>query len=110
MSSTRKRFTKELKLKVVQAYESGVSVASLTREHEVHANLVYKWAREYRKNPSHAFGDRGAADKSTAASEKRIAELEQMVGRLTMELDFLKKTLKRAESALTNKLPGNGTA
>jgi transposase len=110
MPSTRRRFTKELKLKVVQAYESGVSVVSLSREYDVRADLIYKWARDYRNNPDGAFRDSADADRSNTASEKRVAELEQMIGRLTMELDFLKKALKHAENALTSKSPGNGKA
>lgn len=109
MPGLRRKFSKELKLKVVQAYESGASVATLTREYDLHANLVYKWTQEYRNNPVGAFRGSDAAEGSNAASEKRIAELEQMVGRLTMELEFLKKALKRAETVLTSKTPSNGT-
>jgi transposase len=110
MSSTRRKFSKEFKLKVVQAYESGTSVACLTREYDIHANLVYKWTEEYRNNPVGAFRGSADADHSNSASEKRIAELEQMVGRLTMELEFLKKALKRAETTMKSNTPNNGTA
>ena len=109
MSSTRRKFSKEFKLKVVQAYESGTSVASLTREYDIHANLVYKWTEEYRNNPVGAFRGSADADDSNNTSEKRLAELEQMVGRLTMELDFLKKALKRAETVLKSNTPKDGT-
>ncbi len=110
MSSTRRQFSKEFKLKVVQAYETGTSVASLSREHDIHANLVYKWTEEYRNNPVGAFRGSADAERSTNASEKRLAELEQMVGRLTMELEFLKKALKRAETILKSNTPKDGTA
>ncbi len=110
MSSTRRKFSKEFKLKVVQAYESGTSVASLTREYDIHANLVYKWTEEYRNNPIGAFRGSADADHSDNASEKRLAELEQMVGRLTMELEFLKKALKGAETIVKSNTPKDGTA
>jgi transposase len=109
MPVSRRSFTKEFKLKVIQAYESGTSIAELMREFNIHANLVYKWSQEYRNNPSGAF--RGS-DESTIANqalEKRVSELEQMLGRLTMENDFLKKALKRAEAASINKSQDNGT-
>jgi transposase-like protein len=109
MSRIRKSFSNELKLKVALAYESGVSAVSLSREHGCHANLVYKWVREYRKHPDTAFRGDDGSEQSAVVAQKRIAELEQMVGRMTMELDFLKKTLKRAESASKNILPANGT-
>ncbi len=79
MSRTRRKFSKEFKLKIVQAYESGASVASLTREYDIHANLIYKWTAEYRNDPVCAFRGSADADQSNNASEKRITELEQMV-------------------------------
>jgi transposase-like protein len=48
MSTTRRRFTREFKLQVVRARESGVSVAELTRRFDIDANLVYKWTEEFR--------------------------------------------------------------
>lgn len=110
MPSTRRRFSKAFKLQVVQAFESGASVARLTREYDIHANLVYKWTQEYRNNPAGAFRGSAEIDSVNQASGKRIAELEQMLGRLTLENDFLKKALKRAETVLTNKTPSNGDA
>lgn len=109
MPSIRRRFTKEFKLNVVQAYESGISVANLSRQYDINGTLIQKWAQEYQNNPTGAFRGSADADKSDTNSEKRVAELEQMIGRLTMELDFLKKTLKHAEDALKSKPPGNGT-
>jgi hypothetical protein len=34
-------------------------------------------------------------------AEQRVAELERMIGRLTVENDFLKKALQHAKSILT---------
>jgi len=107
MPLTRRKFSKEFKVKVVQAYESGTSVAVLGREHELSPDLIYKWAHEYRSNPAGAFRDNG--DASGQASEKRIAELERMIGRMAMEIEFLKKALKHAETVLSSKTPSNGT-
>lgn len=110
MPNARRRFSKAFKLNIVQAFESGTSVSRLTREYDIHANLVYKWTQEYRNNPAGAFRGSAETDVVDHASEKRIAELEQMLGRLTLENDFLKKALKRAETVLTNKTPSNGDA
>ncbi len=107
MSGTRKRFTREFKLKIVQAYESGVSVAELTRQNDVHANLIYKWAREYRANPEEAFCGSGSSTHNGQAAEQRVAELERVIGRLTVENDFLKRALQHAKSILANNPPKN---
>ena len=108
MREGRRKYTREFKVNVVQAYESGKSVAELTREYDIHANVVYKWAKEYRDNPTGSF--RGSVNESeaNASQDRRISELEEMIGRLTMEVDFLKKALKHAESALVTKSPKDG--
>ena len=108
MSVHRKGFSNEIKLKAVLAYEAGASAASLGREYGCHANVVHRWVQLYRKNPDTAFRETTPSPQDRTAAEKRIAELEQMVGRITMEVDFLKKTLKRAESALKSVPPVNG--
>ena len=108
MPVERRKYTREFKVKVVQAYESGKSVAELTREYDIHANLVYKWTQEYRNNPTGSFRGSGSASEASTTQESRISELEQMIGRLTMEVDFLKKALKHAENALVAKNPKDG--
>jgi transposase len=100
MGITRKRFTREFKLKVIRAYESGATVAELTRQFDVHANLVYKWSQEYRNNPSGAFHGTASESDPVQTTEQRIAELERMIGRLTVENDFLKKALQHAKTIL----------
>ena len=98
MLTTRRSFTKEFKLTVIREFNAGISVAELTRKHDIHANLVYKWTQEYRLNPSGAF--RSAPDiQSGRVAEKHVVDLERMIGRLTMENDFLKKALKHAEAS-----------
>ena len=100
MGITRKRFTREFKLKVVRAYESGTSVAELTRQFDIHANLVYKWTQEYRNNPAGAFHGTASETDTVQTAEQRVAELERIIGRLTVENDFLKKALQHARNIL----------
>ena len=105
MTIARRRFTKEFKLNVVRDFTSGISAAELIRKYDIHSNLVYKWTQEYRLNPSGAF--RTAVGSEQPANDvQRIAELEQMIGRLTMENEFLKKALTHARSILSKNNPG----
>ena len=105
MSAQRKRFTCDFKLQVVRAYESGLSVAELARRFEIHPNIVYKWSREYRNDPQGAFQSDGNNTQLPKEAEQKIADLERMIGRLTVENDFLKKALQHAKSVLAE---GNG--
>ena len=118
MSNRRRSFTREFKVRVVEEYNAGVSIAELIRKYDIHANLVYKWTQEYRLNPTGAFRAAVSGDVPVdgVGEQKRIAELERMIGRLTMENDFLKKALKRADSRsraggeMTQKNENTGTA
>jgi transposase len=107
MSITRKRFTREFKLQIVRAYESGMTVSELSRQFDIHPNLVYKWSQEYRNNPTGAFHGTASASDLPQQADQRIAELERVIGRLTVENDFLKKALQHAKSILaeTNDKP-----
>ena len=106
MSGARKKFSREFKIKVVEAYESGVSAVELSRQFEVHANLIYSWAREYRSDPGNAFQSDKNEHDSSKADDQRIVELERMVGRLAMENEFLKKALSHAKSISSRNNPG----
>ena len=107
MSKTRKQFSRDFKIKVVLAYESGVPAVELSRQFEVHPNVIYNWSREYRNNPDGAFISGTHQASPADANERRIAELERMLGRLTLENDFLKKALSSAKDVLSKDKPGS---
>lgn len=107
MSKARRKFSRDLKLKVVQAYESGVSAVDLSRQFEIHPNAVYNWCREYRRDPANAFSSDADGNDSVESAERRIAELERMIGRLSLENDFLKKALTNAKDILSKGKPGS---
>jgi len=105
MSRERRKFSREFKIKVVQAYESGVSAVELSRQFEIHPNVIYAWSREYRKDPIKAFPNN--SQDTTENQDQRIAELERLVGRLSLENDFLKKALSHAKNILQTPKPGS---
>ena len=104
MGVKRRRFTREFKLQVVREVESGKSVAHVAREYQLHPTMINRWRREHMRYAEHAFSGNG----SSVKSETRVAELERMVGQLTMEnppVGGLKKALLQLESRLR---VGNG--
>jgi transposase len=107
MSKERRLFSRDFKIKVVQAYDSGVSAVELSRQFEIHPNVIYNWSREYRKDPDNAFASSTHQSDIPEASERRIAELERMLGRLSLENDFLKKALTSAKDILSKGKPGS---
>lgn len=91
MVRARRTFSKEFKLQIIRELEGDKTVAHLVREHGIDGSVIARWHREYRTHGEKAFEGSG----HTYKEEARIAELERMIGKLTMENAFLKKTLER---------------
>ena len=85
----RRNFTPEFKDEVVlEALCGQSSQAELCRKHNISDVQLSKWKRQLLENAATLFE---AADKQTNASAERIAQLEQLVGKLTLELNIQKK-------------------
>lgn len=89
MSLKRRQFSREFKLQILAEVESGKTIAQVAREHQIHPITIGNWRKEYGEYGGKAFGGNG----NTYKMEARIAELERMIGQLTIENTFLKKTL-----------------
>ena len=99
----RRKFIPEFKLQVLAEIAAGKSLAQAAREYQLHPTLIGRWQKQHRQYADRAFAGNGRA----YTGEARIAELQRMVGRLTMENDLLKKALQRLE-ALSYRAPANG--
>jgi transposase len=95
MALKRRTCTRELKLQVVREVEAGKPVAQAAREYEIHPTQITKWRQLQRRYTERAFAGNG----QTYKEEARRAELERMVGQLTMENAWLKKVLLRLEGS-----------
>ncbi len=81
-------FTPEFKSQVVLQVLTGTkSVAEVCREHQLKDSLFYRWKDEFLQNAAKAFRQ----DDQHGHDQARIAELEQLVGRLTLQLEIAKK-------------------
>ena len=95
MAVKRRVFSREFKIQVLREIEAGKSQAQVAREHQINQQILTRWYREYREKRERAFPGKAWSQPSDAA---RIAELERMVGRLTMENVLLKKVLQQFEN------------
>jgi transposase len=90
----RRRFTGEFKAQVVLELLSGVkSAAELCRQHQLSPQLLAQWKSELLERAPQVFEQ----DQARSADQVHIAELERLVGQLTMQLEIAKKA-----SALLN--------
>ncbi len=93
MGRTRRIFSRDFKIDIVNQLLAGKPVTQVGRENDLHPTLITRWKREYSQNPEKAFRGHGNAYKDTA----RIAELERLVGQLYAEVEFLKKVSETLE-------------
>jgi transposase len=84
----RRMFTAEFKARVVLQLVTGqLSQAELCRQHQLSPNLLSLWKSTFLERLPVLF----QADEQQVQHQTRIAELEQLVGRQTLELEVFKK-------------------
>ena len=88
--SKRREFSAQFKLEtVLEGLRGEKSIAQICRERDVTDSLYYKWRDEFMQSAPNIFADKRRS--GTDESAERVAELERLVGRLTMELEIAKK-------------------
>lgn len=90
----RQEYSRELKIAVMREIDLGKSMAEVARMYQVSPKRLEVWKGEWRAKGELAFPGKGARPQARLDVE-RIAELERKIGQQTMELDFLKKALRR---------------
>jgi len=95
---TRRTFTAEFKAQVALELLTGSrNLAEICREHELSPQVANVWRRELEARASELF----AAARGQGGEQQRIAELERMLGRLTLELEVAKKAFSVSRSLST---------
>jgi transposase len=86
----QRSFSPEFKRQVIEELLSGVSSpAQICRRHEISSGLLYYWKKQYGRT------DLAGDGKREAALEERIRQLEQMLGKVCLENEFLKRAVQR---------------
>jgi transposase len=94
----RRNFTPDFKAKVVLDVLMGVkSNGEVCREHRLKPEVFSRWKTDFVENAHLVF----RSDEQRSQEQARIAELERMVGRLTMELEVAKKVSSGLSVAMT---------
>jgi hypothetical protein len=65
------------------------TAAAVCREYQLKPDLLTRWKADFVTHAAQVF----AGDEASQQAERRIAELERMVGRLTVELEVAKKAV-----------------
>jgi transposase len=95
----KKTYTREFKLKVVQAVEAAeLRPAQACREYQIAESVLNRWRHEVRLRGADAAFTPLTTPTATLDYEARIAELERVCGQLAVENAALKKALQRVQS------------
>lgn len=87
----RRSFTCEFKAQVVLEILTGAkSVALAAREYSIKPELLSRWKADFVANAPKLFENANLGHPSDPQAE-RIAELERLLGRMTVEMEILKK-------------------
>jgi putative transposase len=91
MAKKRRSFSKQFKFKVaLEAVRGLKTLNQIAAEHQLHPNQVSQWKQQLLREGSAVFNDRGQRSELDAAAA-RETELYEHIGRLKMELEWLKK-------------------
>jgi transposase len=89
MGKPQRSFSPEFKFQVVMDLLSGRKQrADILREHQLSDSSLDLWCRQIQERGPQVFASQS---KLNSDEEKRIAELEHVIDRLTVELEIAKK-------------------
>jgi transposase-like protein len=80
---------------VVEALREAKMIQQIAAEHQIHPPLVTKWKAEALQALTAHFEHGAAKQEKTQTQERKIAELYQEIGRLTTQVNWLKKIWPR---------------
>jgi transposase-like protein len=86
----RKTHPASVKFKVALAAITGQPVTNICKQFEVAESMVHKWKKQLKDHGVNIFQD---GRKSQKHDQDEIDKLHQVIGKLTTEMEFLKKVL-----------------
>lgn len=105
----RRRYSLDQKLAVLaEAAQPGMSISFIARKHGISPSLLFGWRRRMTEGGKEAVraDDEVVASAEVRALEKRIRELERVLGKKTLENEILREAVKIAhEKKLISRLP-----
>ena len=92
----RRTIDSALKVKVVlEALKESMTLNELASKYEVHANQIRQWKAQFLENAGAAFEGNKDDRRELEELRKDKAALHQRIGEQTMDIEFLKKNLRK---------------
>ena len=97
MSKHLTKHNSDFKLKVVLKYLSNsITVLQICQDYNISKATLHKWVNQFKDNSAIIFNQNqisSSINKQRALNDKEAINLYAKIGQLTMERDFLKKSL-----------------
>jgi transposase len=119
MSKRRARYSAEFKQDAVSRMgQGGMTITALAKQLGVRRKFLYLWRERLRAGGKAALErpvgrppaslSKNISPPTPSAAELRIAELERLLGRKQVELDFFKRTFEHVRGAAANRTSDGG--
>ncbi len=100
-SAKRRKFNARLKFQLaIEAIQGRVSQIELSRQYNINQNLITRWRKELLEKGYQIFENGKSSDKP----ERKIEELEKLIGKKEIEIQLLKKFLGHYSSTWLKRL------
>jgi len=118
----RRRFSREFKIAAVRRVIEGEPAGDVARDLGINFQVLWRWKQIVaEKGEAHLYelgrpkqwqpwGIRPEGQPSEVSQQRRIAELERLVGRQQLEIRFLDRALRRVEEQRQPKSDDGGEA
>ena len=97
----RRRFSESFKRKKIQEIESGqVKISEICRVYQIRKQSVYKWLQKYgsmQQKKERLIVETESDTLKVIELQRRVAELERIIGQKQIEIDFKDKMIDLAE-------------
>lgn len=99
----RRLFSRKFKIGAARRVIEGEDLADVARDLGLGRELLWRWRKRVEEKGEQALFDvgrrkgepQGSSESTEAAQQRRIAELERLVGRQQLDIRFLDKALRR---------------
>ena len=92
----RRNFDDSFKTKIaLEAIREEKTLPELASEYEIHPNQITKWKREFEQGAETVFSGVKDTKKELIKLRKEKEELENLIGKQTIEINWLKKKYKQ---------------
>ena len=95
MEKQRRKWSSEQKLQIIQEV-SGQGLVETLRKYNLSQSLFHKWKRSFKEQGLQGLQDKyPRVDPQNRMLENEVKQLRQLVGKLSLELEFKNELLKK---------------